>query len=305
MAERVFGDVKGVPVGALFPDRKAVAAAGIHKPLQAGISGSANEGADSIVVSGGYEDDFDDGETLIYTGHGGRDQESEKQVAHQELTRQNKALALNKQLGLPVRVVRRVEDPKVLSSGMNYRYDGLYFVTDYWCEPGKSGFLVYRFRLEKDPFLVPPMAGVQSDVPEDDAPAPVITTAQAERRLALVNRIKRDSKVTKAVKKMHDDTCQVCGVRLVTPLGAYSEAAHIKPLGMPHNGPDSTDNVLCLCPNHHVLFDYGVFAVNDDFSLVGTGYEGQVLRRVAGHQINLEYLQYQREHYFFLDIRSR
>jgi hypothetical protein len=35
------------------------------------------------------------------------------------------------------------------------------------------------------------------------------------------------------------------------------EAAHIRPLGAPHNGPDTLDNTLCLCPNHHVLFDHG------------------------------------------------
>ena len=34
------------------------------------------------------------------------------------------------------------------------------------------------------------------------------------------------------------------------------EAAHIRPLGAPHNGPDTLDNTLCLCPNHHVPFDH-------------------------------------------------
>jgi hypothetical protein len=34
------------------------------------------------------------------------------------------------------------------------------------------------------------------------------------------------------------------------------EAAHIRPLGAPHNGPDTWDNTLCLCPNHHVPFDH-------------------------------------------------
>lgn len=37
----------------------------------------------------------------------------------------------------------------------------------------------------------------------------------------------------------------------------YAEAAHIRALGSPHNGPDVIENVLCLCPNHHVLFDNG------------------------------------------------
>jgi putative restriction endonuclease len=37
-----------------------------------GISGTRAEGADSIVVSGGYEDDEDFDDELIYTGAGRR-----------------------------------------------------------------------------------------------------------------------------------------------------------------------------------------------------------------------------------------
>jgi len=59
MAERIFGAIAGIPVSTPFRDRRALSAAGVHRPLQAGISGSGHEGADSIVVSGGYEDDED------------------------------------------------------------------------------------------------------------------------------------------------------------------------------------------------------------------------------------------------------
>jgi putative restriction endonuclease len=50
---RIFGHIDGIPVGASFPDRRALLEAGVHRQLQAGIAGSATEGADSIVVSGG------------------------------------------------------------------------------------------------------------------------------------------------------------------------------------------------------------------------------------------------------------
>ena len=39
----------------------------------AGIWGRENEGACSIVLSGGYEDDIDDFDYIKYTGHGGQD----------------------------------------------------------------------------------------------------------------------------------------------------------------------------------------------------------------------------------------
>lgn len=73
MSDRIFGEIQGISVGAIFANRKEAAAAAVHKPLQAGISGSKDEGADSIVISGGYEDDFDSGDEIIYTGEGGQD----------------------------------------------------------------------------------------------------------------------------------------------------------------------------------------------------------------------------------------
>ena len=57
MAKRVFGDTPGYPEGSRFESRAELSEAGVHRPTQAGISGSEREGADSIVLSGGYEDD--------------------------------------------------------------------------------------------------------------------------------------------------------------------------------------------------------------------------------------------------------
>lgn len=113
----------------------------------AGISGSEKEGADSIVLSGGYEDDEDLGDEIVYTGHGGRDSESGKQVAHQHLTRGNLALAHSSINGLPVRVIRGVNLDSPYAPRSGYRYDGLYIVDDYWQELGKSSFRIWRYRL--------------------------------------------------------------------------------------------------------------------------------------------------------------
>jgi predicted restriction endonuclease len=50
-----------------------------------------------------------------------------------------------------------------------------------------------------------------------------------------------------------------CETRLqIGPGRFYCEAAHIKPLGKPHDGPDKTGNMIVLCPNHHLQFDRGV-----------------------------------------------
>jgi len=90
-----------------------------------------------------------------------------------------------------------------------------------------------------------------------------------ERRETAINRIVRDTKIARDVKRLYGGLCQVCQEPLVTPDGNYSEGAHIIPLGAPHNGPDSMDNILCLCPNHHVLFDKYAFSVSEDGDFVG------------------------------------
>ena len=52
------------------------------------------------MLAGGYEDTRDFGNTILYTGQGGRDPETGRQVAHQTVTRGNLALACNKLYGL-------------------------------------------------------------------------------------------------------------------------------------------------------------------------------------------------------------
>jgi hypothetical protein len=65
-----------------------------------GIHGRQNEGAYSIVLSGGYKGDQDEGEEFTYSGSGGRDLSGNKRTAtkqscDQKLTNMNRALAKN------------------------------------------------------------------------------------------------------------------------------------------------------------------------------------------------------------------
>lgn len=147
MAERTFGHITGYPPGSTFADRRELSEARVHRPRRAGICGSAKEGAESVVLSGGYEDDLDRGDTILYTGAGGRDRETGRQVQDQALTRGNRALATSAGTGRPVRVVRGVGAASRYAPDEGYRYDGLYRAEVFWQEPGASGFLVWRFRL--------------------------------------------------------------------------------------------------------------------------------------------------------------
>ncbi len=128
--------------------------------------------------------------------------------------------------GLPVRVTRGAEHRSPDSPAAGYRYGGLYRVEDYWAETGKSGFRIWRFRLVR----------VAADAPAA-TPLPDGTLVP-ERASVTIQRIARSSAVAQAVKQLHEHRCQVCGIRLETKAGPYSEAAHIVPLGEPHCGPD-------------------------------------------------------------------
>ena len=87
----------------------------------------------------------------------------------------------------------------------------------------------------------------------------------------------RDRRKAAALKRHYYNICQFCGTRLqVADSHFYSEAAHIKGLGEPHNGPDTTSNMLVLCPNHHLQFDRGVLRLRK----VGIDY--QIRSKTAG-----------------------
>lgn len=199
------------------------------------------------------------------------------------------ALAKSKITGLPIRVIRGSAHKSEFSPDFGYKYDGLYQVEDYWQERGKAGFYIWRYRLVKIP---EERSSTTSRVTESRAS---YTTLPPPRIATTILRIIRDTETARRLKKLYDYQCQVCGIRLEGSAGPYVEAAHIRPLGAPHNGSDSMDNLLCLCPNHHVLFDYGAFSIEDDLSLIGIRGDLEIDNK---HKISSENLKYHREHYF-------
>lgn len=268
------GSIPGIPPGMSFESRRAVYDAGVHRQLQSGIVGGSATGAESIVLSGGYPDDEDFGSEIIYTGHGGRDPGTGRQIADQTFTRQNQALVTSCLQGLPVRVVRGFEHRSAFSPSSGYRYDGLFRVTRYWHAPGRDGFAICRFHL---------IASEPLDAAGETGPANSIATT--------IQRIVRDTALSRRVKELHGFQCQACGTTLQCEGGPYAEAAHIRPLGSPHHGPDALENLLCLCPNHHVLFDNGGFTIADDLRLIGVP---GMLKCARGHAVDRQHLAYHR-----------
>jgi len=77
-----------------------------------------------------------------------------------------------------------------------------------------------------------------------------------------INRVERDQHLVKCLKKIYNDTCQICGKKVELDIGQYySEVHHIQPLSI-HRGPDIESNLIVLCPNHHTMFDYGAITID-------------------------------------------
>jgi hypothetical protein len=122
---------------------------------------------------------------------------------------------------------------------------------------------------------VPPLPPIAVDIHEPPGRVEVTT-----------HRVIRDTLLARRVKQLHNFECQLCGHTIqLADGGRYAEAHHIQPLGEPHNGPDVLDNIVCLCPNHHVALDFGtmLLALKD-------------LRGVQGHTVGEVYIKYHNEH---------
>jgi len=101
-------------------------------------------GAESIILADQYEDDEVHDDYFWYAGHGGRDGQTGRQVADQDFNHRNRALARSQETGQPVRVFRRIAP----GGAWQFRYEGLWRVVAHEYGPGRSGYRVYRFRLE-------------------------------------------------------------------------------------------------------------------------------------------------------------
>jgi putative restriction endonuclease len=232
------------------------------------------------VVTGGYEDDDDRGTEFVYTGHGGN--HGGRQVADQTLTAGNMALAVSADQGLPVRVLRGSGGDPEHAPASGYRYDGLYYVDSYWSEPGKAGFQVLRFRLVRSPAQSPISNPPPGEPPSGNSHGTFTTT---QRRI-------RSTAVIQWVKALYRHGCQICSVQLRTASGLYAEGAHIRPVGRPHDGPDVTSNVLCLCPNDHVKFDRGAIYVDSAGVIREFGSGGVCGQLTVNDKHNLDFTQF-------------
>ncbi|MEX5305207.1 YDG/SRA domain-containing protein [Kocuria sp. CPCC 205258] len=292
MADLVFGQIPGIYPGRTFSARADLRAAGVHMPPMHGIQGNPEDGADSIVLSGGYPDDEDLGDVIIFTGAGGQHRLKRIQLENQSFSdRWNAALVRSHLDARPVRVTSG--NGKTKKSPDKYIYRGLYLVDDYWYKIGAEGFRMCRFKMVKTDDASP------IDIISDDRSTPPPSASSPIRSETSGSSIERFTAVAAWVKKIYGGTCQFCRTR-VTLSGDlnYSEGAHIRPLAYPHNGTDTADNMLCLCPTCHVRFNRLTLYLDEDLRVhdlttSNVRYARQILVHPS-HDLDTESLAYHR-----------
>jgi putative restriction endonuclease len=108
-----------------------------------------------------------------------------------------------------------------------------------------------------------------ADIPDDPVDEPLI--AEIDRPLVetLVSRPFRDAAFARQVREAYDATCAFTGLKLINGGGRCEiEAAHIRPVGDRHHGPDSPRNGLALSRTFHWLFDRGLISLDDDLTIL-------------------------------------
>jgi hypothetical protein len=140
------GEIQGICEGYNFSKRIDMNASGFHRHPIKGIDGDKELGAGAIVLSEGYVDDEDKGETIIYTGEGGN--KNGRQFADQTFeSNGNASLITSFYNKTPVRVIRGYKHNSRFAPSQGYTYAGLYQVVKFWEAIGFHGYKICRFEL--------------------------------------------------------------------------------------------------------------------------------------------------------------
>lgn len=96
----------------------------------------------------------------------------------------------------------------------------------------------------------------------------------------------RDQGFRRAVVRIYDHRCALCGVRMLTSEGRTAvDAAHIIPWSISHN--DDPHNGMALCGLCHWTFDQGLLSVSEKYKIILSS-ELRVDQNVPGHLLTLE-----------------
>ncbi len=173
---------------------------------------------------------------------------------------------------------------------------------EYWQSQGLDNFLRWKEGFHRARNI----SAVDMDIDEQDAPwkpALVDGVDPPERRTTRVERVIRNSALSRFLKMLYSHQCQICLFTfMLTNSRQYAETHHIKPLGKKHMGSDNQSNMIVLCPNHHAMMDFGALAIHpDDLTVIGAAESSPGNRerlQLNSHQISRDSLEYHLDHIF-------
>ena len=125
-------------IGQWWPLQICAVRDGAHGEIEAGIHGSKNDGAISVVVSGGGYANIDEGDTIQYCGT-----TNVKNIP----SANTKLMLLSYEKRQPVRVLRSSKANSKYSPSTGIRYEGLYKITAY--EIIDIDLALHRFTLQR------------------------------------------------------------------------------------------------------------------------------------------------------------
>jgi putative restriction endonuclease len=128
----------------------------------------------------------------------------------------------------------------------------------------------------------------------------------------LTSRPFREAAFTRNIRAIYNRTCAMTGLCIINGGGRPEvEAAHIRPIGNDHNGPDSVRNGIALSRSIHWMFDRGLLSLTDDYEILMVKHlipdpikrfinpDGKILlpadRRLCPHP---QFIRYHRERIF-------
>ena len=103
------------------------------------------------------------------------------------------------------------------------------------------------------------------------------------RTKSLVSRLNRDAKFRKKVLALYNYQCAICRAEAPEIL----EAAHIQ--AVYSGGLDNPENGICLCANHHLMYDRGLITI--DFSTHTLSYVSSCVKNMAWYTVFIEMYQ--------------
>jgi predicted restriction endonuclease len=173
---------------------------------------------------------------------------------------------------------------------------------EYWEARGLDQFLQWR----SDFYRARNIEAVDMEIEEEEGAHEASPRGSDEppgRREVRVNRVIRDSALSRFLKSLYLYRCQICRFTFRLDGGRrYAETHHIRPLGRTHHGIDKETNMMVLCPNHHAMMDLGAIAIHPDLMTLissdSASSDHQKPLSLSSHSIDKQFLTYHLDNIF-------